>query len=988
MSNETMPDQSFLKEVIKDDQQRITSLTVQSAGLLVLTNDPAVTGRVMAVPSTADVTVYADVLRIRGPLMLPGRTVRLYARRLETEMDSQRQGAAIIVDGADGASAPPWQMPHARDGKPGLPGSPGQRGGDGESAPPANVAEVIQSYDSRIAQLDGPILAMTRASLEMSKSIIMQLWDRSKDMAGMPGQDGDPGKPGGTIVIACETLAADAPLVLRAAGGRGGDGQAGQGGGRGGDGAPGADAPADGSRVGTDGGNGGNGGSGGNGGKAGRGGNGGKIVVQSVHPVDARQLSAVVAGGSPGKPGKGGLGGGCGYGARGGQGTIAVFDIGGRTLSKRIPGGNHGSNGQVGAHGADGQGPGQAAPSGTYTQTTCAYEDIAPLLPDSSLQMLFERARASYLAAGDDGAAASMAEAVRLLAWVNALATADSTARPSNLRRAIYQQSQLLSIFLQRGWNYFGHEVNYVPAGTREYWLQEVQESLGELQDIEAQYVSYCAAAQTLSEQQHELQGALKASYHLQTELQDTMTSLAPQLTAKASLIGQLEDQAQGAAATLQSRLATLEAAIQAAVGLSWKDFAAVLQNLAFISEQPFQGTAMILSQAGNLASTAMNTIVNDAGQNVSRQYLVNKLALLGQDFQNLNEGYALVNGYLTTDDPNGGKLLYERQQLQNLLDQIASWQEAQAVRQQLEDYINLENARNQAILAYNALVAQVVTAHNQLMAEQHRYAQVQAQLTDNADPALPAFTTFLASAYEQIKARCLYNLYMATRAAVFWSLDPTITLQSIFGVEDVGQITTAMIATNQSLLEQKLSRAHEQFSQDAQAFRNVELVIDETTSPHIMQALRAGKSTGLALTLPVVMPGTDAAASPFAGMADVRVTMVQAWIDGIRTTNGKYQVEIAHLGREQLVTPEGTLMEVVHAPKHFKFRYDPEVMTDHDTSDPEEAEGSSYAAIGPFATWQIDIRPQYNLGLDLSGLQQIRLVFAGTCRAFTVAPA
>lgn len=142
---------------------------------------------------------------------------------------------------------------------------------------------------------------------------------------------------------------------------------------------------------------------------------------------------------------------------------------------------------------------------------------------------------------------------------------------------------------------------------------------------------------------------------------------------------------------------------------------------------------------------------------------------------------------------------------------------------------------------------------------------------------------------------------------------------------------------------------------------------------------------------------------SAFRRMVNVRLTQVRPWLLGAKvkadTSNETVLVvRVTHMGDEIMLDSPRKLHEFSHEPVNFTIRYNCAKVTDLDTSNyqavlSEQNIQSNYgytggaggaplptsiAAIGPFATWQIEILEDDNEGLDLYGLSQVVIEFYG----------
>jgi hypothetical protein len=247
---------------------------------LILTQDKAAGSanlvNVEYVDPAKDLTVYADVVEVRGPLVLPGRFVSIFARVLTGSKDSKGQAAAVDVSGA---------------------------------APLAAKSRVATPAKRSPAEAGSTALSAFGTHNDKEKPGK----DGANGATGSPGTGGNAGASAFQIEIACSEPDANLQLALIARGGRGQDGQEGQGGQDGQDGGPGAQGTDGfqgiGLKHGTNGGKGGNGGDGGPGGAGGSGGIGGEILISFTKGLRANMITTDVRAGDMGAPGKPGSGG-------------------------------------------------------------------------------------------------------------------------------------------------------------------------------------------------------------------------------------------------------------------------------------------------------------------------------------------------------------------------------------------------------------------------------------------------------------------------------------------------------------------------------------------------------------------------------------------------------------------------------------------------------------------------------------------------------
>jgi hypothetical protein len=332
-------DSHFIQIIDKDAAGVATASTIRTSRKIVLTQKGKTElGKTVHVATTANLTVYGDVVCIDGMIQAPGRRIKIVCRQLEF---------------------------HSLIGASGLDVS-GEKGKDGDEHSQLQAKPGDDGKDSDRAGLTGT--------------------------TGKNGADGKTGAPGGDIEIYCGTLLRYSPVYLTARGGPGGNGKVGQQGGRGGNGFT--------NYLGNEGrggiwpttyclpeGNnpfkpcefsapchGGEGGGGGNGGNGGAGGKGGKISLLFMRrdndPEGRKNVAFSVTGGNGGDGGRGGEG-----GAGGNGGTARNYQ---RHLGPAhfhyVDGADAGGGG---IHGL----PGYAGPAGSSGEITLVKSDhvYAPL---------------------------------------------------------------------------------------------------------------------------------------------------------------------------------------------------------------------------------------------------------------------------------------------------------------------------------------------------------------------------------------------------------------------------------------------------------------------------------------------------------------------------------------------------------------------------------------------------------------------------------
>lgn len=987
-------------------------LSVETVDYLVLTQDrDAPLGNALPVPETASLVVYGDVVSICGPLVLPGQTVKIVCRRLETRPDSKGQPAAIVVDGPDGT-----------DGKPYTSGATaGHHGANGTG-------------ESGWFAKDHP------------------------ELNGQKGASGTPGKPGGEILVACGSVADDLQLTLSAKGGRGGNGARGQDGGDGGTGGNGRDAYTDtGTQLKhlfdpkndiikpTKGGNGGDGGKAGDGGDGGRAGSGGNVTVAILHtsaddvvvvarPVESgryRSPGFTLAGrdsatpridvdvnhGAYGSPAGPGSPGGAGAPGSGGQGMV-LTELASSGISELFGGkpvvlaecgsAPDGSWGSPGGGGVAGTLVGDPANTGVgaYHLGDPAAGALFEGASVSQLRMLYGAACTHFLAAGDGERPDEQTQARDLLAWLQDVLTRIADDEEAADKRTLGTSANGLLLAMASGGNYFGEKASYVPRASLDFLESNIKDTLATLEELEESSRQYFAALQNAEETKDHLQLVLKQTDGAVAYWTTEIGKIDDQLASILVDVEALEQEIPAARDALTAASDKLGDAVMQAVGLTLEDLLDTLEQLSFTSDEGPQAFAMMGAQGGKLYNKAVNYVTDDSGESYRKDYITHTLKLFGRDVSTLAEGWhEAENERLTLDDANAYRLVMEQQSFDKLCDMFfQSLPEAAAAKDAMDSLVELVQHRNQRIADYNGGIGAREDLGARIADAKKHAKTLQQELASNASPDLPARTAFVSGLYEQTKAHCIRELYLASRAHEFWALEPCPLFSDVLGNRHPADIDHDALSAAADSLRKRLEQAVEKLKSPPEQFTELAVKLSDVSPLSVERLRKTGVCT---FRLHAPTKATSATENPFAGLADVRVTTVRAWLVGARMKESKdgnaddlVRVKLTHLGNEDVAPPvpitEGRrqrpTLSFSHESVDLTFRYvfgherTPKALRGHGTEDGTitDPQGKSeYSQIGPFARWRVEVSRQLNPSLDLSGLEDVVLEFSGGNRTF-----
>lgn len=963
-------------QVIPDADGATASVKVQTAEDTVLVTvgaKPSVSAaayRVVEVPSSGDFVILGDVVRIEGALARQGWAMEINARVLEFGPDLK--GVPPSID----ASGRP----------PALPGT----------APLKNPKRAADGADATYQYV-----FLANDHLTPSKVGVAGL-------AGTDGADGAIGNPAGWVDIRCGKAIAigGATLTVNASGGAGGNGQpggAGQDGGNGGSGYNGdyvgiADIvkPADGASAGA-------GGPGGRGGRPGPGGLGGVVRVFSMTALPAVEGVASIKTSN-------GLGPVGAKGARGADGRDGTPGSGGAGVQVKdmwIPDAHDGVG--VGdtvdqpSRGPAAKGPkAQAAPT---INPAATFAHMVTTISLDQLQMLCDRIQRDRLVL-DSTSKDSMTAICGRIRWVQGMTTAypDSSQSAPWLLSLRQTSSSLAQLLSNPSLDAFGHTSDWAPlASMAEYRAllgDGTTGSIGLLVKMEEEWSAYRAARDTaLANTAQYNSASLRAGERL-TQLHDQLTIAWKNLAGLTQQIDDLVDVVADAEQQVLDRIEDFKASVKYQVNLSFGQFLQVLSQAAFAPEAA--ATEIAVYGALGAEDNALTTVASDTGQSMPKTYLINKLDLYGETVKGLDEAYSAMNGQIQPDDPNAYKLLCTQQSLDNLLSNYTSVNGAKEAQAAMDDYVKQVLARNGKILAYNACASLIVQLHatrDQLTAQQ---AEAQNQA---AGVVTPVLDTFVQALYDVAKLLCITDLYNLSRAYRFWSLDDVDLLGDVLRLASLADVDSAAVMTaQQQLLVHDVELINGMASKLQPQKDPVVVSFTADSHPHLLDALvkdRRKKSTDPELprfctfTLDPATADSTGTSSPFVGKVNVRLVEARCWLIGLSSAadqTGILKVHLTQGGDETIIASDAphVPVSVSHDPVSSVFSYKvgvdapseaaietPVTYWDPDVGDQTILHVPDLTPIGPFATWQIALRPEeISPQVDWTALTEIRLEF------------
>lgn len=601
-------------------------------------------------------------------------------------------------------------------------------------------------------------------------------------------------------------------------------------------------------------------------------------------------------------------------------------------------------------------------------------------------QMMLERARTHYLAS-------DVQRAQQLLDWINLVFPAVALNSKNRERiQPLVDSVTGLRKQLQNRLDYFGFTAQHVPVCSVEYYRLRTEKLLSALLPIQKTYYDYLSASRADRERHSDYAAALgQASALCDTLDQDRNTTLS-MIKGTVSDIRAKENEVEAKRQQFLEKTRGLDKEISDAFTVPSADqLASVLLNLSFMPEKEFAKTAMVASQAvtaGSETVHALSKVRMDDGTEIDKSLAINRFDTLGSDIASLGAGYTVSRHYIEKD-AGVYRILQKAEQFEEFCRKFyESSPGARDAQAAVESYVGAIKYRNAKIDEYNALWARLVELDGQLAKVTADRDEKALALARSEQPGVAHRVAAFDNLYNRVRDSAVRSLYSMARAYSFWALKPYDDFAKLCGLSDPDAIDHAQLSTALTKIEEHCTREIEGVRSelrmaampDAKAnlmvATGVYVTLTPQSHPEFISALR---STGVArFEVPPRHPS-------FGGKANVRVTRVRAWIDGLKPEGEVHEVLITHCGPETIVTTDGKPVTFQHDRVSVPFRYDsskgllnPRAIFEGQGGchDGVILEGN-YAPIGAFTHWRLAILKDNNPdGLDVTGISKVVMEF------------
>lgn len=970
-----------------------------------------------------DHRIFVDELELVGPIVLRGRNVAIFARRVNC-----RANASINVGGVDARSHP---ISKAEDGKePGAKGddglhgenggnagnviiisryaiagdltiiasggngSPGQDGGDGAIGSPGSDGpdhwKIFNRYiSSNHYGIDFPVGFPFSdpdivAKFDSLLSFLPQLTQIHYRQLAKYVSDWRLKQPvfSGTPIPYAEqqkwlTFDKDGPsLVDRTTVARGGAG--------------------------------GLGGAAGEGGKGGQGGVGGQVIILSRDNERPQGLIIYTKGGAGGAPGSNGTAGNGGPGGIPGKSVSVHLQL---QYSQQTGSGSFmkfhpflaidrsGSLNQSGPAGLMGLIPAlpesSGAPGADGSQRIDLVTNDELELACSSLyaQLVFRAGQLAYYNEEHD-------QSEELFSWLSDLGQASDSqtvdGQNGNTIIRLYGVDQSFSVAslgkradahrlqMRAGLNFFGRPRNYMPLLSVSYYqsltewllpklakLEELEEQSSAKSDAVTDLVTIDDASKVSVEQIIE---QLKADI-------DQLNKAAEDDGVKSiRLLEEIQHQ-------LQRLKMASNAFVEAASRKNQQQQACDFNRLSGIAV----AIAGIASAAyGNYltAASSLNSIKDIAASGIESfdelRKLVAAVQTVGSSVNEIVAAFDKVNDVLSPAQPNGSYaiILMKYEDVRAITAPYLDLAEAHQLRDAVNLLLQLIQRRNEVRLSYLSKRAKIAVLRTAEMNQTRELARVASQIagaTKTLDNA--SISAFLGTSLESCALFAAEIMDDLDRAVSYWSMSEVASRRQ--GLFDFSSIGFNQMSID---LQRRILQSVKNLGGAGSVLENLTIEISAARHPNVIKSFK--ESGFIVLSVPAALDSAYFSRSPgdiFINrkalvLKELQVHALRLELVGAKSKSGELYFEVTHGGEVEVVDRNGGLLRYVHAPTLASLSFstvEQKPTTEYQFRSLDSGPLSNeFVGRSPFCSWTIQLSKASTGDADFSGLEVLRLVF------------
>ncbi|KAL4779971.1 hypothetical protein BJX76DRAFT_361304 [Aspergillus varians] len=572
--------------------------------------------------------------------------------------------------------------------------------------------------------------------------------------------------------------------------------------------------------------------------------------------------------------------------------------------------------------------------------------------------------------------------------------------------QAISQRNRLLL-----GQDMFGHSPTWVPRLSYDFYTNSIIDRLEVLREIEELEGNYRQAAQKNEDLRTFVDQGIQK---LATTEKEASTKISF-LTGPNGHLSKTADRIAELTVELKEKRANVKTKV------SHVKFEHVIDPQILID-----GFATLTSLGADLGTlkglwnltrdlyktTKEDTIKNGEGKEFKDEYVIRELAECTDSLESLESALKTkVDNEIELDDPKGLKVVARIGDIEKLMQEFkASIPEynRQVVAKALKEYKEVILLRNETVLDYNSSIHLLLEARQDKKHVQDQAASLRTKRLE-LDPTIPAVSFWLRGTRDKLALQLTQRLYYASRAVTYWGLETTSKYSQpgpLRSSTELNSYRLQLDETFESILNRYAGNVRSIWpateTQPGLFYDLTSSQLETLTTPR-SEARQKGNVYKVSITL-------QPKSLPFGGgRADVRLNEVRLWLVGAKVNpdgQGRQRVtaHIRHMGDDVFEDESDKQFPFSHDMMTIPFEFDAakvnhmrdmtadaklnraNAIQDQWTGNQSRKDTSMncVAAVGPFATWRLELRESDNAGLDMEKVTSAHIEFRGANRSFT----
>lgn len=560
------------------------------------------------------------------------------------------------------------------------------------------------------------------------------------------------------------------------------------------------------------------------------------------------------------------------------------------------------------------------------------------------------------------------------------------TEEDCKIYQRILEQSYLNKNRMELGEDYYGQRLNFVPRLSFDTYFSDLKDSIDIYRDCEKVWTTFLQEEkqnkemiQLLEDGKKILNNSINQLKREQEKISECMNWLMSELIGKEEKISQLQNKVEEDLNKCIEALAQIN-------GYSVDDFVSAIGMLGFAPNSHL----IQFSQVVDFINKSENTIVNMDGIHLNKQYILKKAMYCRADWKSLKEGiYQLKNGSLETEDGNAVKLLANKEEIEQLLEQFYDQIPYEDLKKTIEKYCSLVLERNEQIVQYNEYLIRDTEQKLKIIEEKEQLQKTEEEWLNKYSVSSPEVFCAIQRRYQISRDNLMELLYRTDRALQYYCLSfDTVLSQILDGTSEeswdyaaFAQVIECMKTSVTNMLEKEGAPKQKFVGKGA-----IQWTFSREDLDWFWEMLK--KYGYFEVDIPEVNADTTIKENPFTGMSEVRIEKARPFVKGICTTDNILRIELIQGGQEVFYNSDNVKFNFVHSIVKQIFRYEnlecPKILEDIDYSQKEG--DKTFALISPFTRWRISIPDNWNTIDWEQSLKEnfdFRLEFWGEHRSF-----